>query len=98
MIDLQRQQRVIEREQLRLKILTHLSIVCDTIRNVDNYHDLESTALAMLGAKGYMFAKWQRIKNRYNIDACDVSTILALDRLCAEFDERTRSSGIAKVW
>lgn len=98
MIDLQLQARIIEREQLRMKILTHLNIVCDTIKSGDNYHDLESTALAMLGAKGYMFAKWQRIKNRYNIDACDVSTILALDRLCAEFDERTRSSGIAKVW
>ena len=98
MIDLQLQARIIEREQLRMKILTHLNIVCDTIKSGDNYHDLESTALAMLGAKGYMFAKWQRIKNRYNIEACNVSTILALDRLCAEFDERTRSSGIAKVW
>ena len=97
MIDLQLQARIIEREQLRMKILTHLNIVCDTIKSGDNYHDLESTALAMLGAKGYMFAKWQRIKNRYNIDACDVSTILALDRLCAEFDERTRSSGIART-
>lgn len=97
MIDLQRQQRVIEREQLRLKILTLLDAVCDTVKSADNYQDIESIALAMEGAKGYMFAKWQRIKNRYNIDACDVSIILALDRLCAEFDERTRSSGIARM-
>ena len=97
MIDLQRQQRVIEREQLRLKILTLFDTVCETIKSADTNHDLEPTALAMEGAKGYMLAKWQRIKNRYNIDACDVSIILALDRLCAEFDERTRSSGIARM-
>ena len=99
MIDLQLQARIIEREQLRMKILTHLNIVCDTIKSGDNYHDLESTALAMLGAKGYMFAKWQRIKTRheYALRSCDIEHIIALDRLCTEFDERTRSSAISRI-